>query len=139
MLKIAALSASMVMHVIRLHPGEDLKKSIETFVQERQIKAAMVVTTVGSLNQVTLRFANQPKGTDVKGPLEIVSLVGTLSSAASSHLHLSVSDGTGKTVGGHLMDGSSVYTTAEIGIAELKDKEFKRVLDPKSGYPELAW
>jgi len=127
------------MHVIRLHPGDDLKKSVESFVHEKNIKAAMIVTTVGSLNKVNLRFANQKTATEVKGPLEIVSLVGTLSATSGSHLHLSVSDSTGKTTGGHLLDGSEVFTTAEIGIAELKDKEFKRVLDPKSGFNELAW
>lgn len=50
------------MHTFRLKPGQDLKKEIEAFVQSNHIKAGWIITCVGSLTQVNLRFANQTAG-----------------------------------------------------------------------------
>lgn len=123
-------------YVFRLKPHEDLKKSLMEFARSKQIEAGIVLTCVGSLEQVHLRYANQEKGTEKKGHVEIVSLTGTFSST-SSHLHMAVSDSTGQTTGGHLLDGNLVYTTAEIAIAELTDLHFGRAVDPTYGYSEL--
>ena len=89
-------------HAFRLKPGQDLKKEIEAFVQANRIEAGWIMTCVGSLTQAHLRFANQPAGTKETGHFEIVSLVGTVS-INGSHLHMSISDSTGKTTGGHLL------------------------------------
>ncbi|HEY9049808.1 MAG TPA: PPC domain-containing DNA-binding protein [Ohtaekwangia sp.] len=124
-------------HVIRLRPHEDLKKSLVAWAVQHNIKAAVIVTCVGSLEQYTLRFANQQNGISRTGHFEIVSLTGTLSNE-SAHLHLAVSDSTGQTTGGHLLDNNLIYTTAEIAIAELPDLEFDRETDSTYGYKELA-
>ncbi|GAB4478371.1 MAG: DNA-binding protein [Thermoflexibacter sp.] len=126
----------MQVSVIRLRPMEDLKKSLENFVKENQIEAGIVLTCVGSLQASHLRLANQPQGTTFEGKKEIVSLVGTLA-LSGSHLHLSISDSTGKTVGGHLLEGCLVYTTAEIAIGILPRLRFTRELDTISSYKEL--
>jgi len=70
-----------------------------------------------------------------KGPFEIVSAEGTVSKDGV-HIHISISDSDGMVYGGHLMNGCKINTTAEIGILKSK-KEFKRVLDRKTGYKEL--
>jgi predicted DNA-binding protein with PD1-like motif len=49
-----------------------------------------------------------------------------------------VSDSTGRTIGGHLLDGCRVYTTAEIVLGELPALAFTREIDPTFGYRELA-
>jgi uncharacterized protein len=126
----------MKVHVFRLKPHDDLKKKIHEFALANSIRAAVVVTCVGSLEQFTLRFANQSLVTQRKGHFEIVSLSGTLA-ASSIHLHIAVSDENGKTIGGHLMDESFIYTTAEIAILEVPDTEFLREIDPTYGYKEL--
>ncbi len=46
--------------VFRLEPHDDLKKKIAAFVNERNIQAGAVISCVGSLEQVHLRFANRP-------------------------------------------------------------------------------
>ncbi len=98
----------------------------------------MVLTCVGSLDRATLRFANHKEGTALEGKhFEIVSLVGTLSTRGS-HLHLSVSDETGRTIGGHLVEGSSVYTTAEVALVALDDLRFRREKDPDTTFEELV-
>ena len=96
-----------------------------------------MITCVGSLTVATLRLANQEGPSVYKGHFEIVSLVGTLSTNGS-HLHIAVSDSTGRTIGGHLLDGCRVYTTAEIVLGELPQLEFRREKDDTFGYQELV-
>lgn len=122
---------------LRLPPGADLKRELMTFARTHQLKAAAVVTCVGSLSAYCLRFAAQPSGSTRTGNFEIVSLVGTLSDT-SAHLHACLADETGATVGGHVMDGCVIRTTAEIVLAELPALTFDRRPDPATGYAELV-
>lgn len=130
-------SSSTKSYAFRLKPGEDLKKEIELFVKNNHIKAAGISTCVGSLTEANIRFANQPNGKTLKVFFEILSLSGVVSTNGS-HLHIAIADKKGKTIGGHLMDGNLVYTTAEIIVTELSDLEFKRELDTTYGYKELV-
>ena len=127
----------MKTYALRLHPGQDLKMEVDAFAQRQALQAGIVLTCVGSLTRVSLRLANQPEATILEGHFEIVSLVGTFSTDGS-HLHLSVSDSNGRTLGGHLLDGSRIYTTAEIALAELEGLRCTRPVDPDTGYDELA-
>lgn len=123
-------------HAFRLKPKQDLKAAIQELVNEKQIKAGWISTCVGSLTNYNIRFANQPNGSEGSGHFEIVSLTGTVS-VNGSHLHISISDSTGKTTGGHLMDGCIVYTTAEIVILSSNELVFKREKDETTGWQEL--
>lgn len=131
-------SSSVKAYALRLKPHQDLKKELYAFVKEHGLKAACIVSCVGSLERASLRMANKSETTTMEDKFEIVSLVGTLQSGYG-HLHLSVSDGTGRTIGGHLQDGSLVYTTAEIVLMELTDLEFIKAKDPTYGYDELSF
>ena len=124
-------------YTFRLSPGQDLYNSIEMFVQERKIDAGCVLSGVGSLTQVTLRFANQEIHNQDTGHFEIVSITGTVS-IHGLHLHLSVSDKEGRTSGGHLVPGCLIYTTAEIVLLEFDDVVYKREFAEDSGYNELV-
>ena len=95
------------------------------------------MTCVGSLSKVALRPATQqvPLLRDAK--FEIVSLVGTLS-PDGVHLHISLSDSTGATIGGHLLEGNEIFTTAEIVIGEAEHLQFHRETDPQTTYKELT-
>lgn len=123
-------------HAFRLKPGDDLKASIERIVKEKDIKAGWVVTCAGSLTEYAIRFANQPDASTGQGHFEIVSLSGTVS-VSGSHLHLSISDSTGKTIGGHLMPGCKIYTTAEIVLQSTGQYEFTREKDGTTPWEEL--
>jgi predicted DNA-binding protein with PD1-like motif len=124
-------------HAFRLQPHSDITEAITTFAKGHGIRAGAIVSCAGSLEQYNIRFANQPEGTSQKGFFEIVSLSGTFDES-SSHIHISVSDNKGNTVGGHLMNNNLVYTTAEIVVVELTDLEFTRETDPTYGYRELV-
>ncbi len=128
--------SSTQVYAFRLKPGEDLKKGIQQFAEQKQITAGWISTGVGSLTHYNIRFANQPEASSGQGHFEIVSLTGTVS-INGSHLHLSVSDSTGRTLGGHLADGNLIYTTAEIVITASRELEFNRPVDPGTGWKEL--
>jgi hypothetical protein len=84
--------------------------SLAAFAVQNNLRAAYIATAVGSVTEVTIRFANQPSGTLVgPGHFEVVSLVGTVATSGS-HVHISVSDALGATIGGHLLPGSKVHT-----------------------------
>ena len=123
-------------YAFRLKPGQDLKLSLDSFVKANQLEAAWIQTAVGSLTDYHIRFANQPNGNKDTGHFEIVSLVGTLS-VNGSHIHISVSDTTGKTIGGHLLEGNKIYTTAEIVIGSSNQFQFKREEDGTTPWKEL--
>ena len=122
---------------LRLKPKQDLKDSLKNFVKEHNIQAGFIITAVGSLQQATLRFANRNDPKLLTKKLEILSLVGTLS-IHGMHLHISLANQNGKTIGGHLMDGCLIYTTAEIIIGTSEDFIFQRTVDKQTGYQELT-
>ena len=123
-------------HAFRLKPGQDLKSEIQKVVAEKQIKAGWISSCAGSLTNYNIRFANQPGGNSDSGHFEIVSLTGTVS-VNGSHIHISISDSSGKTLGGHLLEDCKVYTTAEIVILSTDKYEFKREKDGSTPWDEL--
>jgi predicted DNA-binding protein with PD1-like motif len=127
---------TMRVFALRLSPGQDLRQQIELFVKEKHIRAGFILTTVGSLPQAAIRLADQQSAAQFDGKFEIVSLVGTLSQDGV-HLHISISDSTGKTVGGHLVEGCLIYPTAEIVIGDARGLIFSREKDSETGYQEL--
>ncbi len=123
-------------YAMRLHPGDDVKVKIAEFVKEKKIHAGYIITCVGSLKQATIRLSNRNETQTWKETFEITSLTGTLSQDGN-HLHISVADKEGKTIGGHMMDGCIVYTTAEIVIGEAPDLIFTREQDSITTLKEL--
>jgi predicted DNA-binding protein with PD1-like motif len=121
-------------HVLRLHPGQDLKAALQSYQQEHKLQAAWVSTCVGSLHNLRLRLANRSEISQFDGYFEIVSLTGTLS-PDGLHLHLSASDENGSTFGGHLVEGNEIYTTAEIVILEEPNCAFSAVPTPPRARP----
>jgi uncharacterized protein len=126
----------MKLHTLRLLPSIDLKIEILNLCTEKNISAGVVLSSVGSLKIANLRFSDQKNGTVLHGPFEILSLNGTLSKNGL-HLHISISDHTGLTLGGHLLDGCLIHTTCELVIGEIEDTIFSRELDPVTNYMEL--
>jgi uncharacterized protein len=128
----------MKTYTFRLKPGQDLFDSIEVFVSEKNIEAGCVLSSVGSLTHATLRLANREHYNKYEGHFEIVSMTGTVA-VSGSHIHVSISNGDGVTIGGHLVSGCRIYTTAEIVLAVFDDVVYTReLLENDSGYEELV-
>lgn len=128
--------AQMKVEALRLKPGQDIRKELEAYVQKENIEAASVISAVGSVSEGALRLANKKEKTIFKGPLEVLSLTGTISKDGT-HLHMAFSDGEGKTFGGHLTEGNRVYTTLEIVLGIYPHLSFKRTMDRQTGFHEL--
>jgi len=121
---------------LRLQPGDDLRRALEAWMGQQQEQAGCLISAVGSLSLVQLRFAGAAEATAIRGDLEILSLSGTLS-PDGAHLHIAVSGSSGTVIGGHLCAGSLVRTTAELVIGLLPEWQFRRELDPVTGDAEL--
>ena len=96
-----------------------------------------MVAGIGSLVEASLRYAGEAAETKIAGPLEILSLSGTLS-RSGAHLHMSVSDSEGRVWGGHVAYGNIVRTTVEALVVTLPDWLLSREHDAQTGFPELA-
>ena len=131
----------MQVHAVRLPPGTDLKAGLERLTAEHALAAGCILTCVGGLSRARLRMPGGSGEAEVfrtfEEPMEIVSLAGTLS-PDGLHVHISLSRRDGGCIGGHLVAGCLVNTTAELVIAELSHLEFRRPLDPATGYGELS-
>lgn len=127
----------MKIHALRLKPGQDIRKELETYVADQEIEAASIISAVGSVLDGFLRYSDKNELTKIPGPLEVVSLSGTLS-MHGMHLHASFSDENGKTLGGHLGEGNIVHTTLEVVLAEYPELIFRRPFDESTGYKELV-
>ncbi len=123
-------------HCFRLKKGMDLKKEIEEYTIRNHI-SGIILSCVGCLSKLTIRLADGKSILENDGNFEIVSITGTLSEDGV-HIHISVSNENGNTIGGHLKDGCIVNTTAEICLLEFDNIKFNREFDKETGYEELV-
>jgi predicted DNA-binding protein with PD1-like motif len=126
---------------VRLTPGVDLKTELARLTEALALRAGCILSCVGSLSHARLRMPGATGKPEVVAafnePMEIVSLSGTLC-ADGLHVHIGLSRRDGSCIGGHLLQGCIVNTTAELVIGDLPDVEFHRPLDPATGYNELS-
>jgi predicted DNA-binding protein with PD1-like motif len=57
------------------------------------LRAVSIISAVGSVQYCSLRFANNSYLTKIPGPLEIISLSGTIDKNQNPHIHIGLSDG----------------------------------------------
>jgi predicted DNA-binding protein with PD1-like motif len=122
--------------VLRLHPGEDLRLALEAEAKRRD-DGWILLSGIGSFSAAMLRYADAGAPTPLAGPLELLSLAGTVC-ADGAHLHAVVANGTGAVTGGHVCVGCTVATTAEIALLPLAELRLGRRMDPATGHPELT-
>jgi len=122
---------------IRLPPAIDLRRALEAALASQNTDSAFVIAGIGSLVEATLRYAGESAERVLPGPLEILSVSGSLS-PEGAHLHVSVSDARGQVYGGHLGYGSTIRTTAEVLLALLPNGSLMREHDARTGHNELV-
>lgn len=127
----------MSVYCFRLRRGSDLLLSIEKFAKEKEIKAGVVLSGVGCVSRAKVRDASGVTIKEINEPLEIVSLMGTVSEERT-HLHISFSKEDLSTIGGHLTEGCIINTTCEIAIQEIDGIAFGTEFDEETGYDELV-
>jgi predicted DNA-binding protein with PD1-like motif len=128
-------------HAVRLTPGTDLKEALARLVETHALRAGCILSCVGSLSRARLRMPGAVGEAEVfrdfDEPMEILSLAGTLC-ADGLHVHISLARRDGACIGGHLVPGCLINTTAELVIGDLPEVEFRRRPDPATGYAELS-
>lgn len=127
---------SLTIHTLRLLPGADLRKALSALPGELGIAAGFILAAVGSLSRAKLRLGGAETIWEIEADIELLTLSGTLS-PDGVHLHMSVADSAGAVVGGHVMEGCVVRTTAEIVVGIAPDWRFDREVDPATGFLEL--
>ncbi len=121
----------------RLTRGQDLKLEIQRLVTTHNISAGSIASCVGCVSQLNIRLANANNTKLVQAPFEIVSVMATLT-PNHQHVHISVADENGNVIGGHLLEGTIIATTAELILHRYDTLTFSREYDDSTGYTELS-
>ena len=122
--------------VRRLVPNQDIKKALNSFLDENCLSSAAIISAVGSVREYVLRVSDGTSVIQGVENREIVSLSGVLTKDGI-HVHLSLSGLDGSVIGGHLMEGCLVHTTLELVFLALED-DLTREYDQNTGYRELV-
>ena len=141
----------------RFGPGEDLLDSIISVCRRYDIINGCVLFGIGSLaegrlnNPVPVAVKNNrieykypPKPQPWGGPygaIELLNVQGTIwhtgNGEIRAHVHITCSTSQGNAIGGHLVPGNIVLTTAEILIAEFANIDMIHENDEDAGVPLL--
>ena len=127
----------MKSHCFRLKYGEDILIELKKYLSSNNIKAAVLLSSVGCVTKARIRDASGVSIKEIEENMEIISITGTLSKERC-HLHIALSKEDLSTIGGHMVEGCLVNTTTEIVLLELKAFEFGSEFDESTGYDELA-
>ena len=120
----------------RLQKGDDLKACIEEKCKD--INTAIVLSGVGCVYHAHFRRAKATEYFDKEEDYEIVSLTGTVSNG-KAHIHISLAEDSGATIGGHLEKGCLINTTCEVVLGILEEYESHRDFDENTGYDEIIF
>jgi predicted DNA-binding protein with PD1-like motif len=136
--------------IIKISPGESLQKHLVDFSRAQSLRHAVIVSAVGSVQDV--RFRGIKSGArlpitvprmqvhEVAGPLELLGLTGNIfpdeRGEPDCHLHVIAARSTGDVLGGHLFD-ARVFATCEIVISELQAEGVERHMSRTGGIPTV--
>ena len=123
---------------VRLRRGQDLLASIRSIADQHNIKAAVVLSGVGCVTRACIRDASGVNVHTLEEPMEIVSLMGTVSKARC-HLHIALAREDLSTLGGHLMEGTIINTTCELILGLCSEWVFMKEQDEETGYDEIVF
>ena len=131
--------------VLRLCRGEDIMGSIRAACEEHNIRAACIMSMVGSVQEAVFYDPrpddSNPAGISygdplyVRYPAELISAHGEINilenRERSIHVHAAFADSEGRVSGGHLMgEGNKALNTVNIFIGIMDEVEFGVKYDP---------
>lgn len=139
---IAAISRVLVLRLCR---GEDIMESIRAACREHDIRAACIMSMVGSVQEAVF-YDPRPDDSDPSGisygdpihvcyPAELISAHGEINiledGQRNIHIHAAFADSQGRVSGGHLMgEGNKALNTVNIFIGIMDEVEFGVKYDP---------
>lgn len=132
--------------VVKMTPGQSLYQRLTDFAHAAGVKHAVVVSAVGSVQEVKFRgikagaklpiTAPRVHEHDVEGPLELLALTGNLfpdeKGEIDCHLHVMASKSSGEVLGGHMHD-AKVFATCELVLTEVLAEGLERHMSKSGG------
>jgi predicted DNA-binding protein with PD1-like motif len=136
--------------IIKIRPGEKLRERLITFAREAGVKNAVIVSAVGSVENIHYRGiktgAKRPiteprmHQHEVKGPMELLGLEGNLISDEKgdidSHLHIMLGKSSGEVIGGHMFE-AEVFASCELLLTEMLVEGIERHASKSGGIPTI--
>jgi predicted DNA-binding protein with PD1-like motif len=116
-------SAERGLIVVSLGEGDLLLESIQQAVRQANVHTGVIASGLGSLTRAHIHTLGVEA--QLPGPLEVVGLGGIVA-GYEPHIHISLTDATGRYYGGHLLEGCSILTVAEISILRVPDLKLTR-------------
>jgi predicted DNA-binding protein with PD1-like motif len=117
-------------HVLRVDPGEDVLASIQEFLQNADVRQAVVLGGYGTLAAYHLHWVmhnriptNNAFGRG-EGGIEILSM-NVLVGEGEPHVHVTLATQEGA-FGGHLEPGCTAYVLCEVYLAEVEGLRLSR-------------
>ena len=124
----------------KLSCGCDLLEELTNLCIERDIRLGRI-GALGAVQKARIGFYNQENRMyqfcSLDYPLEITNLMGNISIKDGSpfvHAHITLSDESGKSYGGHLAPGTIVFA-CEFSLEVFDGPPFNRSLDEETGLP----
>ena len=131
--------------VLRLKPGTDLLGGVQAACERYGIRNGVILSAIGSL--ACVRYCDVEALPEKKcgygygavlelnEPIELTGAGGVVCRDAEGninlHIHICMSDKTGKAYGGHLVEGTRVLMTADIVLGEIEGVSMLREHDPE--------
>jgi predicted DNA-binding protein with PD1-like motif len=136
--------------ILKISPGESLRGRLVEFARAVDLKHAVVVSAVGSIQDLSFRgiksgaklpiTAPRMHVHEVAGPLELLGLAGNLlpdeAGQVDCHLHVIAARSSGDVLGGHLFD-ARVFATCEVVLSEIHAEGVERHLSRTGGIPTV--
>ena len=122
-MEFASLSLGKV-HILRIDPGEDVLESVHRFLQEADVRQAVILGGYGTLTAYHLHWVTHNRiPTDNafgrgEGGIEILSMNGLVVDG-EPHIHVALSTREGA-FGGHLEPGCTAYVVCQVFFAEVE-------------------
>lgn len=125
-------------HVGRLPYGSDLLDGLTAFAKQEGIQIGKI-TAIGATMHAVVAYYDQTTRTynpmEFSGGMEILALNGNISLRDGEpfvHAHILLGDREGKTFGGHLMKGTTLWAL-ELFVEEYEGDYLDRKPDPETG------
>lgn len=136
-------ATSKSFHITRLPFNGDLLEEITRFCTEKEIRLGSI-QAIGAVRKARLGYYNQKTRKyqffDLDHNLEITSLTGNISlkdGKPIAHVHVTLADENGKTYGGHLAPGTTIFACEIIieSFSSINGDELQRGYDEDTGLP----
>jgi len=133
---------------IRIDPGELFLETLKQVIEEKRIKAGVVISGIGSMSVCRIHVVNagyppnlltrKQDYYEYKGSIEVLALQGIIANG-EPHLHITVADENQNAHGGHVENGCVVLTMAEVVILRADTLPARRELRFREKLTQLTY